>query len=842
MSKFVPTLTGAKKRPLSHLNFGKILGVTSVLVSSNMFVQANETPLFIDSLSKVSQSAPNPAIPDLAFKIPIPKQFRNHQNGTFDFGLAGGNFGLAEELTDRADYVKEGGGTLYLMTEKHLLKKYRDPDNPHAPTRYALPDSINHQFKGTFTIKGGTVVSGGNESLGAGLYDIEKAHDLHAQLTKETDIRADGNGDLFIHHQGEVIRIYNNEIDDNKEELGGFTDDYTKFINDPNNGKFVNGKLEGDAIYEFPDGASYIVNAGAVLHLNGFDQTLKDLTNEGQLFLKRGLGGRSDKGEEKGSRLNIKGDYHGGTNSSIHFGVITADKYDKAENGKGLIQGDGSEFDPGATERKDLLVIHGKATGTSKVYVQGVIEKDGVDAEGVSLVYVLGEHDGFTLTQADRLTEGGVEYWLNSEMRDASEAHSDHDGKAKTWYLSKYKRPLVPLEPSKPIDPTDPPIPWTPLEPSKPIDPTDPTDPPIPWTPLEPSKPIDPTDPTDPPIPWTPLEPSKPIDPTDPTDPPIPWTPLEPSKPIDPDDNFPVDPPTKPLELIIAPEVAANLANLKVANEMFAIRYHDRQYLPGDSGFWIRTHGMFSDFGVKIDRDLNATVNAYTIHIGKDLLQWDKFNFGVMGAYGTSDGKSINHYTNFTTDHSSDGFAVGAYANYNFSEDSYIDSWVQYAHIRNKVHGWGLASEKYTSKGFLASIEAGHAFAVTENVRVQPQAQVTWMNVKADNYTTAGGTNVSANKGNVQTRLGVRVYNANATFAPYAGVHYLHNSKDYRVTFRGKQNEVDAIAGTKNLYQLEFGMATKDRLGWNADGSVTLTKGKDSYSDTRVKFDFRYEF
>lgn len=121
MSKSVYTLTGIKKRPLSNLNFGKILGVTSVLVSSNMFVQANENSLIFDSQLDFSKSAANssipltpilPAIPDLVQKVPIPKEYRNHQNGVFDFASQTDNFGLENELTDEAAYTKTGDGTL----------------------------------------------------------------------------------------------------------------------------------------------------------------------------------------------------------------------------------------------------------------------------------------------------------------------------------------------------------------------------------------------------------------------------------------------------------------------------------------------------------------------------------------------------------------------------------------------------------------------------------------------------------------------------------------------------------------------------------------------------------
>ncbi|MFT2521024.1 autotransporter outer membrane beta-barrel domain-containing protein, partial [Escherichia coli] len=42
---------------------------------------------------------------------------------------------------------------------------------------------------------------------------------------------------------------------------------------------------------------------------------------------------------------------------------------------------------------------------------------------------------------------------------------------------------------------------------------------------------------------------------------------------------------------------------------------------------------------------------------------------------------------------------------------------------------------------------------------VQPQAQVTWMGVKADNHRESNGTLVHSNgDGNVQTRLGVKTW------------------------------------------------------------------------------------
>lgn len=691
-------------------------------------------------------------IPDLNTKINLPQTYTEHKDNTFE--VSSGNLGLTTELDNQDKFLKTGGGSLYLMTENHLSKKI-------LSDKYSLPDSINHQFNGTFTIDEGAVISGGNESLGAGLYETENGNSLHTQLSKALEIEFNEEGKL------QIILPTNNNLNTIKKTIliyddvsGGFTKDYNDFIQHTDNKEYINHKLVGGELLQHREGASYEIGEKGTLHLNGFDQTLSNIKNDGKLYLRRGLGGRADKGEEKGSRLNIKENYHGGVGSAIHFGVITADNTLMGDSDK--------EIDPGATERKDLLVIHGNATGKSTIYVQGVKEVNDTSAEGVSLVYVLGDHKEFQLVQGDRLTEGGVEYWLRNEIRDAKEAHIDHTGKeAKTWFLSKYKT-TTPIDPEQPCAMSSVDTCIAPIDPST---------------------------------------------------------------------------PSPPRDIIIAPEVAANLANLKVANEMFAIRYHDRQYLPEYRGIWVRASGTFSDFEIKQDRDLKSTVDYYTIHIGKDLLKSGNFNLGIMGAYGSSDGHSKNHFTDITANHDSHGFALGLYGNYNFTEDSYIDSWIQYAHIRNKVDGWGLESEKYNSKGFLASIEAGHAFKITENIRIQPQAQITWMNVKADNHKSADGSNVSANKGNVQTRLGIRTFNANAEFSPYAAVNYINNSKDYNVKFQGDSNQTEAsIAGRKNLYQIELGMATKARQGWNVDGSISLTKGNDSYRNTRLKLDLRYEF
>ncbi|XRM18474.1 autotransporter outer membrane beta-barrel domain-containing protein (plasmid) [Yersinia intermedia] len=55
--------------------------------------------------------------------------------------------------------------------------------------------------------------------------------------------------------------------------------------------------------------------------------------------------------------------------------------------------------------------------------------------------------------------------------------------------------------------------------------------------------------------------------------------------------------------------------------------------------------------------------------------------------------------------------------------------------------------------------EAGSYAAKNATYFIQPKAQITWMEVKADNHKEANGTNVSREgDGNIQTRLGVKAF------------------------------------------------------------------------------------
>lgn len=297
-----------------------------------------------------------------------------------------------------------------------------------------------------------------------------------------------------------------------------------------------------------------------------------------------------------------------------------------------------------------------------------------------------------------------------------------------------------------------------------------------------------------------------------------------------------------------ATQSSAYLATQVISNNMFKHRYHDRLYIPNSDGLWTSVTGSFGKFKSSLTDDISTKTNSVTMYIGKDLVSTNEYTIGLMTAYGHASGKTENNNTLSTaekTDYRSHGFAVGVYGTYTFAPHSYVDAWAQYVHTRNKLE-WGGNSEKYNAKGVVLSVEVARAFSIAESVYFQPQGQVTYMGVKADDLKLYNYT-YSSDRGNVQFRLGGRFFGenvfANGKGSPFIEANYIHNTKSYKTTANSRSGSVDLdIDGAKNLFQLkvgsEFNLNNNSKIG----AHVSHTFGKKSYRDTQLNVDFRYNF
>ncbi|MBS7827931.1 autotransporter outer membrane beta-barrel domain-containing protein [Wohlfahrtiimonas chitiniclastica] len=546
-------------------------------------------------------------------------------------------------------------------------------------------------------------------------------------------------------------------------------------------------------------------NKGTITALSGakLGQTLNDgtihayadsefghVTNNGIIQ----LAGANDNGTANRGKVTFNGNYIG-KGGTLVFGAVNAD------NIKRNTTTDGAEVDPFDTTHKDLLIITGDASGNTNVIVQK-IEGQFTD-QGILLINVQGtsEATAFQLDPSRRVRSGVTDFTALEK-------------RGNDWYLVGSTE----FKPS---------IPWTPLEPANPIE-----------KPEEPSEPVDPCDTRS--SSDTCAAPAPTPEEDEPQQDETPVTPTQPNKPE----------PSKPAPApIYSPETVAYLSQHATANHMFNLKFHDRLYLPGENGVWVHAQAGFNKMRSSLTQDISAKMDYYTIHIGKDLVENELYQFGIMAAYGHASGTSRNHRHGIKADMDSNGFAVGVYGSYTPTEHRYIDAWVQYAYLRNKVTGEKSSSEKYNSKGLLASIEAGYAFNISENSYFQPQVQLTYMGVKSDRHEEANGNIVTSNSGNVQIRVGARVYGDKTLFngstTPYMELNYFHNTKPFKVNVQnGNGMTTISQQNARDIYQIEVGFTSQLNKDFRLTGGVSYAQGKkrQDYRDTKVRLDLRYNF
>ncbi|HHN8460348.1 TPA: autotransporter outer membrane beta-barrel domain-containing protein [Morganella morganii] len=313
---------------------------------------------------------------------------------------------------------------------------------------------------------------------------------------------------------------------------------------------------------------------------------------------------------------------------------------------------------------------------------------------------------------------------------------------------------------------------------------------------------------------------------------------------------------------ITRPESGSYIANIAAANAMFDISLHDHpgetQYtdaLTGEKkviGLWLRNtgnHNRWRDSG----NQLKTRSNSYAVQLGGDIAQWstdgaDRLSWGLMAGYGHNHNKTHASLTGYSSEGDINGYSIGTYGSWFANEDKsglYTDVWLQYNWFHNHVHGQGLASESYKSKGVTTSFETGYVLPVnkfseghnTSEWYFQPRARLTWMNVKADNHRESNGTYVSSDgEGNIQTSLGLRTYikteiNKGDNIEPFVEMNWLHNTRNYSV----KMDDIRITrAGAKNIGEIKLGTEGQINSYLNLWGDVGVQVGDRGYNNTMV--------
>ncbi|EDW8418748.1 autotransporter outer membrane beta-barrel domain-containing protein, partial [Salmonella enterica subsp. enterica serovar Ohio] len=326
----------------------------------------------------------------------------------------------------------------------------------------------------------------------------------------------------------------------------------------------------------------------------------------------------------------------------------------------------------------------------------------------------------------------------------------------------------------------------------------------------------------------------------------------------------------------LRPEAGSYTANMAAANTLFVTRLHERlgpvQYTDVMTGetkntsMWMRHEGGHNRWRDGTGQ-LKTQGNRYVVQLGGDIAQWgrgetDRWYLGVMAGYGNDHNNTDSVRTGYRSKGSVNGYSTGLYATW-FANDethngAYLDTWAQYGWFDNHVKGDGLPGESWKSKGLTASLETGYTWKAGEfsgshgslnEWYVQPQAQVVWMGVKADEHRESNGTRVeSTGDGNVRTRLGVKTWikghnrmddGKSREFRPFVEVNWLHNTREFGTRMNGVTVHQD---GARNIGEVKAGVEGQINNRLNLWGNVGVQAGDRGYSDTSAMLGVKYTF
>ncbi|MBV8042604.1 autotransporter outer membrane beta-barrel domain-containing protein [Pluralibacter sp.] len=320
------------------------------------------------------------------------------------------------------------------------------------------------------------------------------------------------------------------------------------------------------------------------------------------------------------------------------------------------------------------------------------------------------------------------------------------------------------------------------------------------------------------------------------------------------------------------PEIGGYLANLQAANTLFTLTLDDREggteYLDPVSGeikktsMWLRQEGGHNRFSAA-EGQVKTQANRYVVQLGGEIAngsfsETDRWDVGVMAGYANQQANSHSTLTGYRARSKIDGYSAGAYATWFEQAQAktgwYVDSWALYNWFDNSLSSPEQPGESWKSRGVTASLETGHISQLAQYQRtslyLQPQAQAVWMGVKnAHDLTEANGTKVQdVNNGNIQTRLGVRLYlkghsalddGKSREFKPYVEANWLHNTERYGVRMDGETVSVD---GARNIAQLKLGVQGQITPSLNIWGGTAVQIGDNSYSDASAMLGVKYRF
>lgn len=334
---------------------------------------------------------------------------------------------------------------------------------------------------------------------------------------------------------------------------------------------------------------------------------------------------------------------------------------------------------------------------------------------------------------------------------------------------------------------------------------------------------------------------------------PVPPTPQPPVPPLPPSPQPPVTPPTPrpeaPTIPILRPEVAVYLANQAAAAGMVIHTLHDRlgevEYTERERGnsdrhraTWGRVQGNQFDTTVGAVDQIVVGTDSTLYQVGGEMGRWSdgdsRWHWGLMGGYGEADTRAASRITGYRARGRVTGYNVGAYGTWfqtaTEATGLYVDSWLTYGRNTHRVRGELLPSERYESRTWTGSVEAGYAMEVGRGKAsawyLEPQAQVIYTHYGDGDHTETNGTSVRAlDAGGVTTRVGMRAYprplsDAHNRVQPFVEANWWHSSDGNTTAFNGV---VESMNTGSDTYELKLGAQAELGSGWTGWGHLGLS-------------------
>lgn len=209
-----------------------------------------------------------------------------------------------------------------------------------------------------------------------------------------------------------------------------------------------------------------------------------------------------------------------------------------------------------------------------------------------------------------------------------------------------------------------------------------------------------------------------------------------------------------------------------------------RQQPADNAEMFIRYLG--SDLQYRSNRGLDAwgydfDLNYSAVQLGGNLLRADGAEDSVRGgvAYTRGNTRIRPHAADGYSSTSFDSDTLSLYGTWLRSSGWYVDGSLSWSDYRGETD---IARQKAVAKpkghGWTASVESGYPLMLAGDVRLEPQAQVSWLRMNMDSFTDADGARVSYNDYD-QTigRLGARVArswqdSSQNQYTPYLRANY----------------------------------------------------------------------